>query len=388
MSPRHGLSSAVSAQQQVDVLIRGGTVVDGTGSPARVADVGITGDRITFVGDATAGRVTGRRRPIDAKGLIVAPGFIDPHTHTAGDLSSAQSKAGVPKRRTSPYLMQGVTTVITNNDGGSPIDIGKQLERLDEERHRHERRRLHRPGVGARRRGGSPTASAATPAQMDSMRAIVERAMDAGAIGMSTGLFYAPGSYATTEEVIELAKVAAAKGGVYDSHLRDESSYTIGLDRRGERGHSHRPRGEDSDSHLAHQSARHRRLGAERHDHRAHEEGARLGHQRHRESVSVHGVRHERGRVAAAALGGVRRQRLRSHRVSPIPATRAQDRDGNGGESSPSRRSELAAHDVDARLDHPRQTTRRDRRRDARRRRSRRRFRSFSTADRRSRRST
>jgi N-acyl-D-aspartate/D-glutamate deacylase len=220
-------ASAAAAQQQVDVLIRGGTVVDGTGSPGRVADVGITGDRITFVGDASASRVTGRRS-IDAKGLVVAPGFIDPHTHTAGDLSSTQSRNGVPNRANLPYLMQGVTTVVTNNDGGGPVDIARQLDGWT------------KSGIGTNAavfvgegsvRGAvvGPTASAATPAQMDSMRAVVRRAMDAGAIGLSTGLFYAPGSYATTEEVIELSKVAAARGGVYDSHLRDESSYSIGL---------------------------------------------------------------------------------------------------------------------------------------------------------------
>lgn len=222
-----GATSALGAQQQVDVLIRGGSVVDGTGAPARAADIGITGDRITFVGNATAQRVAGKRT-IDAKGMVVSPGFIDPHTHTAGDLSSAQSKDGVPNRANLPYLMQGVTTVITNNDGGSPIDIAKQLDGWT------------KAGIGTNAavyigqgsvRGTvvGPTASAATPAQMDSMRAIVRRAMDAGAIGMSTGLFYAPGSYAPTEEVIELAKVAADKGGVYDSHIRDESSYSIGL---------------------------------------------------------------------------------------------------------------------------------------------------------------
>jgi N-acyl-D-amino-acid deacylase len=221
------LSSVAGGQQQVDVLIRGGTVVDGTGDPGRAADVGITGDRIVFVGSASASRVTGRRS-IDAKGMIVAPGFIDPHTHTAGDLSSAGSSGGIPRRANLPYLMQGVTTVVTNNDGGSPIDIGKQLAGWT------------RTGIGTNAavyigqgsvRGAvvGPTASAATPAQMDSMRALVRRAMDAGAIGISTGLFYAPGSYATTDEVIELAKVAAAKGGVYDTHLRDESSYSIGL---------------------------------------------------------------------------------------------------------------------------------------------------------------
>jgi N-acyl-D-aspartate/D-glutamate deacylase len=79
-------AARATAQQQVDVLIRGGSMIDGTGAAARQADVGITGDRITFLGDAGKNRVTGART-IDAKGLIVSPGFIDPHTHTAGDLA-------------------------------------------------------------------------------------------------------------------------------------------------------------------------------------------------------------------------------------------------------------------------------------------------------------
>src|SRR5688500_17898861 len=91
----------VSAQRTVDIVIRGGTVVDGTGSPRRVADVAIQGDRIVFVGDATSARVTGTRI-IDARGLVVAPGFIDPHTHAAGDLASPERKANLN------YLMQGV----------------------------------------------------------------------------------------------------------------------------------------------------------------------------------------------------------------------------------------------------------------------------------------
>jgi N-acyl-D-aspartate/D-glutamate deacylase len=209
----------LAAQQRVDLLIRGGSVVDGSGGPPRTADVGIRGDRIVLVGDGSA--VTASRT-IDAKGLVVAPGFIDPHTHTGGDLSNAQNRSNLA------YLMQGVTTVVTNNDGGGPIDIKRQLDGWREN------------GIGTNAavyigegsvRGAvvGPTAVAATPAQIDSMKAVVSRAMDAGAIGMSTGLYYAPGSYATTEEVIELAKAAAAKGGIYDSHLRDESSYTIGL---------------------------------------------------------------------------------------------------------------------------------------------------------------
>lgn len=215
--------SVLHAQQQVDVLIRGGSVIDGSGSPARTADVGIRGDKITFVGDATASRVTGTRT-IDAKGLIVAPGFIDPHTHTEGDLSSP-----APERHGNvAYLMQGVTTVITNNDGGGGVNIGRTLGTWEKN------------GIGTNAavyigqgsvRGavmgmsdGKPTA-----AQMDSMRALVKRGMNDGAIGMSTGLYYAPGSYSSTEEVIDLAKVAAAQGGRYDSHIRDESSYTTGL---------------------------------------------------------------------------------------------------------------------------------------------------------------
>jgi N-acyl-D-aspartate/D-glutamate deacylase len=210
---------AAGAQQRVDILIRGGTVVDGSGGAPRTADVAIRGDRIVLVGD---GRTVTAGRTIDATGLIVAPGFIDPHTHTGGDLSNAERRSNLP------YLMQGVTTVITNNDGGGPIDIKRELEGW------------RTSGIGTNAavyigqgsvRGAvvGSTAVAATKAQIDSMKAIVSRGMDAGAIGMSTGLYYAPGSYATTEEVIELAKAAAAKGGIYDSHLRDESSYSIGL---------------------------------------------------------------------------------------------------------------------------------------------------------------
>jgi len=214
-------AGAQQQPQQVEVLIRGGNVVDGTGSAARVTDVGIRGDRIVFVGDAAGARVTATRT-INARGMVVAPGFIDPHSHTGGDLSSATRKSNLP------YLMQGVTTVVTNNDGGGPIDIAGQLGGWT------------RNGIGTnaavyvgqgsvRQTVLAMSDAAPTSTQLDSMRAIVSRAMDAGAIGLSTGLYYAPGSFATTDEVIELAKIAGRKGGLYDSHMRDESSYTIGL---------------------------------------------------------------------------------------------------------------------------------------------------------------
>ena len=208
-------------QQQFDILIRGGTVVDGTGSPGRVTDVGIRGDKIVFVGNASTSGASARRT-IEARGLVVAPGFIDPHSHTAGDLSNAQRRTNVP------YLMQGVTTVITNNDGGGTTEIGRTLENWTKNGI-GTNAALYVPQGSVRRQVLGSSDAKPTPTQLDSMRAIVARGMDEGAIGMSTGLYYAPGSFASTEEVIELAKVAARKGGIYDSHMRDESSYTIGL---------------------------------------------------------------------------------------------------------------------------------------------------------------
>jgi N-acyl-D-amino-acid deacylase len=204
-----------------DVLIRGGHVVDGSGEPARRADVAVVRDRIVLVGDAARAGVTGRRT-IDAAGLVVAPGFIDPHTHTLEDLSDTARRANLP------YLMQGVTTVITGNDGGGPVETGAVLARWDRQGLGTNAALL--VGHGAvRRRVLGMADTAPSPAQLDSMRALVVLGMRGGALGLSTGLYYAPGSYASTEEVIELAKVAARRGGLYDSHLRDEDSYSIGL---------------------------------------------------------------------------------------------------------------------------------------------------------------
>lgn len=205
----------------VDLLISGGKVVDGSGGEPFVADVGVRGDRIVFVGDAARAGVTAART-INAKGFVVAPGFIDPHTHTLEDLSS-------PARRANEdYLMQGVTTVFTGNDGAGPVRVAETLETW------------RRGGIGTnaallvghgtvRQQVLGMRDAAPDDEQLARMKALVARAMDEGAFGMSTGLYYAPGSFAKTEEVIELARVVAAAGGVYDSHMRDENSYSIGL---------------------------------------------------------------------------------------------------------------------------------------------------------------
>jgi len=206
-----------------DLLIRNGRVIDGTGAPARSADVAITGDRITFVGDATRANVRAKRT-IDARGLIVTPGFIDPHTHTLEDLSSDDPK----RRANTDYLMQGVTTVITGNDGGGPYDVARTLAKWKADGIGSNGALL--VGYGSVRQAVMGMSDArAQGAQLDSMRALVDKGMREGALGMSTGLYYAPQSYATTDEVIALAKVAARYGGIYDTHLRDESSYTVGL---------------------------------------------------------------------------------------------------------------------------------------------------------------
>jgi N-acyl-D-aspartate/D-glutamate deacylase len=206
---------------KLDLLIINGRVIDGSGKGARKADVGIGGDRIAFVGDAKKLHLEAART-IDAKGLIVAPGFIDPHTHTLSDLTNDQTKSN------QAYLMQGVTTVITGNDGGSVLNVGELLSRWEKQGIGTNAALL--AGFGTiRGKVLGPGDAQPTTAQLEEEKQYVARAMDEGAFGMSTGLYYAPQSYSKTEEVIELAKVAAAKGGVYDTHMRDEGSYSIGL---------------------------------------------------------------------------------------------------------------------------------------------------------------
>ncbi|MGH9840497.1 MAG: prolyl oligopeptidase family serine peptidase, partial [Blastocatellia bacterium] len=216
-----GGGSRAQRISKVDTLIRGGSMIDGTGSDAIKADVGITDDRIVFLGDAAKDGIQAGRT-IDATGLIVAPGFIDPHTHADDDLFD-------PKRNGNPaFLTQGVTTVFIGSDGRSRIPFGKAMQQLQAQGIGTNVASF--VGHGAVRGAVMGMSDAApTPEQLEKMKALVRQGMEEGALGLSTGLYYAPGSYAKTEEVIELAKVAAERGGVYDTHQRDESSYTIGL---------------------------------------------------------------------------------------------------------------------------------------------------------------
>src|SRR5882757_5665305 len=180
------LLTAVIHAQDFDVLIKNGSVIDGSGSAAQAVVVGISGDRIALLGKSSNVRAA---RVIDASGLIVAPGFIDPHTHTLSDLNSPERNGN------EPYLMQGVTTVVTGNDGSSPVDIARVLAHWKE------------AGIGTNAAlfigQGSVRAEVmgmsdapASPEQIEHMKTLVARGLKAGAAGMSTGLYYAPGSFA------------------------------------------------------------------------------------------------------------------------------------------------------------------------------------------------
>jgi N-acyl-D-amino-acid deacylase len=211
--------ATLAQQSSFDVLIRNGRVMDGSGNPWIRADVGISGGRIAGIGkfgNAQAGKV------IDAADRLVTPGFIDVHSHASEGLTRPEL------RQAQPILVQGVTTVVINPDGGGPVDLAAQ--RLE----------LEKGGIGpnaallvphgsVRRSVIGEENRAPTSEELDRMRALVRRGMEQGAFGLSSGLFYVPGSFATTEEVIALAQVVAEFGGLYTSHVRDEGNYGAGM---------------------------------------------------------------------------------------------------------------------------------------------------------------
>ena len=201
---------AARAQPAPDLLLRGGLVYDGTGEAPVRQDVVITGERISFVGDAATAGIQAEEI-LDLEGLMLTPGFIDMHSH-----APVTEDYG---RDTLPFLYQGITTVAIGADGGGTPDVTELFASLEGRIGANTFTYVGHGEVRDRVLGSADRAP--TAAELDEMRALVRQGMDQGAVGLSSGLFYVPGYYATTDEVIELARVAAAYDGIYDTHDRD-----------------------------------------------------------------------------------------------------------------------------------------------------------------------
>jgi len=189
--------------------------VDGSGNPWYRADIAIKGDRIAEIGQLSKLEA---KRVIDANGLVVAPGFIDPHTHALRGIFE------VPNAESA--LLQGVTTLTEGNDGSSPYPIDRHYDDIDNLRISPNWAVFVGQGTIRQRVIGFGLRKA-TADEMERMKQMVRDAMEQGALGISTGLFYVPGSFTSTEEVIELSKVAAEYDGIYISHIREEAAQLI-----------------------------------------------------------------------------------------------------------------------------------------------------------------
>jgi N-acyl-D-amino-acid deacylase len=210
-----GFLTASANAQTADILIKNAKILDGTGNSWFYGDIAISGGKIVQIGRLASWNA---KKVIDATGLVAAPGFIDVHTHIEGD--------EVKNPEATNFIYDGVTTVITGNCGLSDANIGRYLHKIDS---------LHTSVNVAALVGHNDVRKAVmgrasrnpTEVEMQAMEKIVDQAMRDGAVGMSTGLIYIPGTYSTTEEIVRLAKVASKYGGVYASHMRDEGDSVV-----------------------------------------------------------------------------------------------------------------------------------------------------------------
>lgn len=221
---------------EYDLIIRNGSVIDGTGAPAQTGSIGIIGDRIDAVGEVSGSAA----REIDARGRVVAPGFIDVHTH--------DDAAVIRDPRVDFKVMQGVTTGVIGNCGAGVApanDSFRQYYKVGfapilgecelrwsstaeffdavDEAHPACNVAAYVPHGVVRYNAAGLKREPPTEAELGDMKALIDEAMQAGAIGMSSGLVYVPGAYARTEELIELARIVGSYGGIYTSHIRNES---------------------------------------------------------------------------------------------------------------------------------------------------------------------
>jgi dihydroorotase/N-acyl-D-amino-acid deacylase len=223
------LAIAQAPQPPYDLIIRNARIVDGTGSPWYRGEIAVKGDIIAAVAFRVAGEAA---RVIDAGGQVVAPGFIDPHTHASRGIFKVPTADN--------YVRQGVTTIMEGPDGGSPIPLRPFLDKIAAARITPNWAMFIGQGSVRSAVMGNVDRQA-TPAEIEKMKEIVRQGMRDGAFGLSSGLFYVPGNFTPTEEVIELARVAGEVGGIYISHMRDEASRVIDSVREtiriGEEGH-------------------------------------------------------------------------------------------------------------------------------------------------------
>ena len=198
-----------------DLIITGGRIIDGSGNPWYYGDLGINGDSIAAIGKLDSA-ATARR--LDVHGLVIAPGFIDIHTHARRGIFQDPAAQN--------YIRQGVTTILEGPDGSSALPIANLLNQVGA---------LHiAPNFGTFAGQGSIREQVmglanrpATPDEIEKMRQITRQAMLDGAFGVTTGLFYVPGNFTPTEEVVEIERVAGAMGGMHHSHMREETLHVL-----------------------------------------------------------------------------------------------------------------------------------------------------------------
>ncbi|MGY8986227.1 MAG: N-acyl-D-amino-acid deacylase family protein [Sphingomonadales bacterium] len=212
----HGCSEPPT---EIDTLIMNGLIYDGTGSDPFEADIGIKGGKILFMGDAESSNFKALH-VINADGLMVTPGFIDMHSHSEPE--SEYARAGLP------YIYQGVTTASLGLDGNGTHEISNRYEGFKKE------------GIGVnhfsyvghnwvRKQAMGEVARAPSEVEMGAMKSMIRQGMEEGAFGVSSGLFYVPGKYSETPEIIELAGIAAEYEGIYDTHDRDMGAAYNGI---------------------------------------------------------------------------------------------------------------------------------------------------------------
>jgi N-acyl-D-amino-acid deacylase len=194
-----------------DVIIRHGRIVDGSGNPAFFADIAVKDGKIAAIGKLGGDA----KSEIDAQGLVVAPGFIDVHTH-------ADDVAEMPKAEN--FARMGVTTVVVGNCGGSALDVAKLFREIESADVAINVATLIGHNTVREKAMGGTFDRPPTAEELDKMRSLVDQAMKDGAAGLSTGLIYLPGVFSKTDEIVELAKVAARYDGIYTSHMRHEDT--------------------------------------------------------------------------------------------------------------------------------------------------------------------